>query len=360
MLRKIRFLLLALMVGGSIASQSQVVVRMKLDTVNILVGEQVDLQTFVSVDARQHVRFPEFSPRQEVIPGVEIIRAGSIDTVKINKGARMELLRRYTITSFDSSLYSIPPFEVEVDGKVYKAEEGVGLKVDWMPVDTANVHQFSNPHGLVAEPFVWKDHLFWLSLPMWVVLVLVLVFAVLLTNKKPLVRKKIVKPVTPPYKQACMNLEKLDSSSFAEDAEGSKAFYVALTDILRVYLERRYGIFAMEKTSREILGDISERVALTDKEILTEILETADAAKFAKYRTGDLERKKHVKMAATFLKETVDEAMEHPKPEIQTVVLSDGMQIGYRRFLWGGLCLLSLGGIAYAAFYADKVIYTYL
>jgi hypothetical protein len=59
-------------------------------------------------------------------------------------------------------------------------------------------------------------------------------------------------------------------------------FYVSLSLILREYLEKRFGIPALESTTREILpmlknGELTE----TMREALREILESADVAKYA-------------------------------------------------------------------------------
>ena len=54
--------------------------------------------------------FPTFNTEEELTPGVEVVANGRTDTLLADGGQRMTLTRRYTITSFDSALYTLPPF----------------------------------------------------------------------------------------------------------------------------------------------------------------------------------------------------------------------------------------------------------
>lgn len=340
---------------------SQVVVRMQLDTVDILVGEQIQLKTFVSAGSQQIVKFPEFTSSQELVPGVEVISSSKIDTLSINQGKRMELQRNYVITSFDSALYTIPPMEVEVDGKKYKASQNIGLKVSWVPVDTLHVDQFPGPHSVVPQEFVWQNKLWLLTLPTWVTLVLILMIAVRLTVKKPLVKRKTIQPMIPPYRQASLALDDLHGKlqDVSLDTAG-KDFYVQLTEIIRVYLERRFHFPAMEKTTSEIVDGVSDFLSKEQIRQMEEIFTMADVVKFAKYGSSTLDRERHLKMAVELLKETIDEKLENPTPEVQIVVLEEGMQLGFRRFLWISFFVLLVGSCLYSIYLLRVILDTYL
>ena len=53
----------------------------------------------------------------------------------LNDGKRMLIKQEYTITSFDSALYYLPPFEVMVNGESYRSK-ALAVKVYSIPVDT--------------------------------------------------------------------------------------------------------------------------------------------------------------------------------------------------------------------------------
>ena len=95
---------------------AQVTVEAKLDSVTILIGEQTGIQLSVTMKEGQEAQFPAFNPRQELTPGVEVLETTDCDTTHLNNGM-VRLARKYTITSFDDTLYYIPPINVKGGGK---------------------------------------------------------------------------------------------------------------------------------------------------------------------------------------------------------------------------------------------------
>ena len=71
-----------------------------------------------------------------------------------------------------------------------------------------------------------------------------------------------------------------------------KLYYIRLTEILRIYIERRYHIMALEQTTDEILASPEKiRTArINSLKSLASILKLADLVKFAKV-IPDLGRK---------------------------------------------------------------------
>ena len=153
--------------NAGIKLHAQTVVRASIDTASILIGEQVQVTIKCNTSARSQVAFPAFNPMQEIMPGVEFVNCTNTDTVFSNGGQRMELTKRYTITSFDSALYALPPFEVTVDGAKVLSKGSVGLKVNTIPVDTVHVDQIRAPHGVVNQPFEWEWKRLALVLSIW-------------------------------------------------------------------------------------------------------------------------------------------------------------------------------------------------
>ena len=342
----------------ALSSRAQVIVEMKLDTAEILVGQQVQLTTSVSTDAGKQVHFPSFNKDKELVKGLEVINHSKVDTTYLNSKKRVKLSRKYTITAFDSSFYSIPPMEVEVAGELHTAKAPVGLKVNIVPVDTTNLQQFAGPHTVIPQTFSWRNKLYLWSLVLWLVLLFIFIVAIRLTRKKPLTTKKVIIPQIPPFKEASTALHGLSTKTNG-DHESEKAFYIALTDLLRVYLQRRFGILAMEKTTSEIVDAMEGHVDDQKIKSLQFVFETADLVKFAKVVTSDLEKSRCVTVAEDFLKETVDDTQEHPEPEVKIIVLNDGMQKRYRRLLWITLTVLTVGGIIYTCYTSLSIYSTF-
>ncbi len=104
-----------------------------------------------------------------------------------------------------------------------------------------------------------------------------------------LVRRRIRLARMAPRERALLELREL----LARDLPGhgrAKEFYVALTGIVRRYIERRHGIRAAEQTTEEFLRDAAAHPAFAPETLarLREFLAAADLVKFAGVTaTGD-------------------------------------------------------------------------
>ncbi|MBI5883445.1 MAG: hypothetical protein HZB91_10130 [Elusimicrobia bacterium] len=88
----------------------------------------------------------------------------------------------------------------------------------------------------------------------------------------------------PPHVIAGEELDWLRGSGLWEEAR-YKEFYIRLTDILRQYVERRYGVPAMQLTTTELARELRSLAA--DRRVISEIkdlFDRADLAKFAKWK----------------------------------------------------------------------------
>ena len=135
---------------------AQVQIDIKIDSVQLFVGEQTGITLKVTADSGKKVSFPELKPGNELVPNIEIIDVQSVDTVFLNEGKRVELIQKYTITAWDSALYYLPPFKVNVDNKV-DSSKSLALKVYTLDVDTLHLDKFYPPRGVMEPPFDWND-----------------------------------------------------------------------------------------------------------------------------------------------------------------------------------------------------------
>ena len=145
--------LLCLLSIGRTVAQS-VTVEAKIDSLQILIGEQAKVQLQVAMDAKQRAVFPAYT--DTLVRGVEIIETAKPDTQFLNDRQRMLITQEYIVTSFDSALYYLPPMPVTVDGKEYSSK-ALALKVYSMPVDTLHPDQFFGQKTVMKAPFAWED-----------------------------------------------------------------------------------------------------------------------------------------------------------------------------------------------------------
>jgi hypothetical protein len=94
-----------------------------------------------------------------------------------------------------------------------------------------------------------------------------------------------------------------------EDLIGSgrfQEFYVRLSDIIRRYIEDRFGIRAPERTTEEFLAEVSsgEILKKRDTALLDEFLAHCDLVKFAKHQPTEEEIQKSFDSAKAFIEGT--------------------------------------------------------
>lgn len=289
-----------------LCSFAQVSVETKIDSIQILIGEQTDLTLSVTAKDGARIKFPVFKPSQYITPGVEVLENKDADTSHLDNGL-VKISKRYTLTSFDENLYYLPPMNVTVNGKNYKSRN-LALKVITVPVDTLHPEKFFPPKDVQDNPFLWSDWSLTFCLSVLIILIglTVCYLYVRLKENKPIITKvRIIKRVLP-HQKALNEIEHIKENRMTA-SEDQKTYYTLLTDVLRNYIKERFGFNAMEMTSTEII----ERLRTEGDEKMTselkELFVTADLVKFAKYSTLINENDANLVSAIEFINTTKQE-----------------------------------------------------
>lgn len=287
---------------------AQVSVEVRIDSIEMLIGEQVHVSLAVTAGDNANVAMPTFKPQQMVTPGVEVLAGTAMQKQSIDNGMAVYSCV-YTLTSFDGNLYYLPPFVVKVDGKEYKSKS-LALKVLEVPVDTVNVDKFFGPADVQDNPFSWRE---W-SIPFWFSVIMLLLGAVgyylyvrLRTGKPVIAHIRVVKRLLP-HQKAMKAIERIKEEKLVQ-SENQKEYYTMLTDTLRNYIRERYGFNAMEMTSSEIIANLTATADAKSLDELRELFRTADLVKFAKYSTLINENDMNLVNAIAFINQTKVENM---------------------------------------------------
>ena len=307
------FLLIILALGGwtglhRVNAQS-VTVDATIDSLQILIGEQAKIKLQVSLDADKRAIFPVYP--DTMVRGVEVLEVAKPDTQWLNDGRRTLITQEYTITSFDSALYYLPPMEVMVDTQKYYSK-ALALKVYSMPVDTLHPDQFFGPKEIMQAPFAWEDWYVAIAcVLLFVPFLLLLIYLVKrIMDNKPIIRKVKVEPQLPPHQLAMQEIERIKGEK-AWQKGMSKEYYTELTDVLRAYIKGRFEFNAQEMTSSEIIDkllEVNDKEAIKD---LRELFQTADLVKFAKYETLINENDRNLVNAIDFIDQTKTNEVVH-------------------------------------------------
>ncbi len=225
----------------------------------------------------------------ELAPGVELHTKGMPDTTVLGND-RLQINRQMLIQPFDSGDVVIPGLEFIVGQDTFRSNP-VALKV-YTPdeqVDTmTTVHDMMDT--VAAPRHFWDWVPGWIADWWWLYLLCIVVIAGAATAWYVYHRgglKVLVKPAPkpmPPYEKAISQLEVLRNRKLCEKGQ-EKEFYTELTEILRQYLEGRFGINAMEMTTTQIKAAVKANSTTRDMSAqMNQILEMADFVKFAKMR----------------------------------------------------------------------------
>ena len=306
-------------------TKAQVSVTATIDSAAIFIGEQAHIQLKVTSADNYQVTFPVY-PDKILVPGIEVLKEEIISSEQSTNDKPSTVIKEYTVTSFDTALYYIPPFQVKVKDKTYKSKN-IALKVETVDIDTLHLDKFFGPKDNAEVPFKWSD---WKGLLLMSLLLLLLLAVIIYIGNK------------------------LTSSK--ESAVDTKAYYTRLTDVLRLYIQRRYGFSAREMTSREIITQLTQQVDDNSVAELRELFQTADLAKFAKLQTQLSENDNNLLRALQFVQNTNVETIEQPKPK--PVVAPEIKRNKRSRLLLNSvLCVLIIASLLLLYFIARGLYY---
>jgi len=152
---------------------------------------------------------------------------------------------------------------------------------------------------------------FWWALLILVVIAAGLVYFFKFYKKgiKPTFLK--IKPEEPPHVIALRELEIIRKEKIWSKGQ-IKEYHVQITDVVREYIEKRFGVFAVEMTTSEILESFENNELISEADFMKvrQILELADNVKFAKYQALQNENDLSLKNSFDFVentKEIIDE-----------------------------------------------------
>lgn len=248
-------------------------VSSKIDTTSIRIGEQFNYE--IIVDETKDVRFPKFE--SDSLNRIGVVTAHKIDSLK------NQLIKKYTLTSFDSGRYVLPGQEIFIKDKRFLTDQII-IDVGTVQVDTIKQPMYPIKE-IQNEPYLFSDYLnyFWGLLVLLLVIGLILYFVL---RDKPTEEELISR--IPPFDAAKMRLKELDSKELISQNK-IKLYYVELTDIVRTFIEREMNIPALESTTDELLETISDFNSSSNLNIpketlikLQKLLQEADLVKFAK------------------------------------------------------------------------------
>ena len=303
-------IVLSFLQGTKLYAQ-QTLIDVSIDSAAILIGEQTVLHLTVTTDNGKNVIVP--IPNDTLMTGVEVLNIAKADTTVIDNN-RLLIKQDILVTSFDSSLYLLPPFKV-IDQTDMIYSNQVALKVSTIPVNIDKPDEFNDIKDTWDPPFVLADYYLLIYGVLFACFLICLIGYILkrLRNRQSIIPFKKQEPKLPPFEMAMKELDEIKQQKLWQQGR-NKEYYTLLTDTLRKYMVNRFGINAMEMTSGEILELIRlESEANSSYNSLKQILELADFVKFAKLHPLPDENELSLMNAYLFVNQT--KVVEVASPE---------------------------------------------
>ena len=295
----------------------QIKVSASLERDSIWLGDQIKMILVAEYPVGTTITFPQL--KDSLDNGIDVISRSTRDSSKLSDGI-LQMRQSYIITAFDSGPHPIEQFKFVGHSRITPdtlRSNPLWLFVKVPPVDLKKgFADIKKPYG---APVTFKEIAPWiLGIILLASIVFLILYAINRRKKNIPLFSLPVKPKLPPHVVALSELNKLKEEQLWQH-DKVKDYYTRLTDIIRVYLEERYEVPAMEQTTQEILTQFKgENSAIKGKLFsgLQKTLDTSDLVKFAKYTPLADENHYVLVQAYTLVEETKPEPVENVKKTV--------------------------------------------
>ncbi|NOZ45952.1 MAG: hypothetical protein GXO79_04135 [Chlorobi bacterium] len=334
----IKYIFISLMfIGGIIKTNAQVLtVKASVDTNIILIGDQVNFYFDVNQPKDLKINFPFIT--DTLANKIEVLQDMGKDTFPSQDANQINIRQKYLITSFDSGIYVIPSYNFTFQSLMKAGEDTIAtiplyFGVQTMAMDTAHPDQIADIKLPIKAPLTFREILPYALIGYFILFIISFLVYYFEKRKKnePVFARKI-KPKEPPHIIAYRNLDRLRNEKLWQK-NMVKKFHSVLTETIRRYIEDRFFVDAMEKTSNELLISLKENKLLDSIlfEKVEKMLKLADLVKFAKHIPLADENELSLKDAYYFVDKTkqvfVHNEQETVKTNENTTEVSDEKSI---------------------------------
>ncbi len=291
----------------------------------VMIGDQFTLSVEIEKDISGEVGLPQFKDDM-LMEKIEVLGQPTVDTLSVD-GRSVKLRINYTLTSFDAGMYGFTGFPVVFmdDAKASSGDTVRSASMDMLVVQTFDIDttkmQIYDIKPQMQTPFIMDEIWDFIARHKWAfiaggVFALLLAWGIFEWLRRRKRAAKAEKPQLPPHITAMIALEQLRGKMLWQGGK-VKEYYSELSDILREYIEGRYGIETMEMTSAEILSKLSKEVECAEKEQrrAKEFFEIADLAKFAKFTPSPVDCSESFEGVSHFVDSTKVLIKEQPQNE---------------------------------------------
>lgn len=249
---------------------------LKTDSLNYTVGDVINLTVTVKHPNTVKLFFP---PVLDSLKSLEFVKNDTLITKEEN--GQITSTKLYKLMGFDSARVTVGPFTFTGQNgnqPVTVITDSLSLFVATVAVDTsAQLKSIKEP---IEIPI---DKLLIAAIAGGILLLAGLIYLIYRKWKNRDIPVEVYRDTRTPLEKALDRLAVLKKTDLLSKGE-FKQYYIELTELLREFYERVYGVKALEETSGELIAELKKIDELREFIRETEaLLEYADMVKFAKF-----------------------------------------------------------------------------
>lgn len=278
-----------------------------LDKKDATIGEKIKLTVSVNYKAGLVVEFPELGQQIGVFA---VKKAEKIDSPRPERSGYFTVERSWTLCTYEVGSQTVPPLEVKYKGRsgeetISTNEVSVAIKGVLKEGEAATDIKDIRPP--LDVPTNFKRLIVWLSAGIAALLISLAVFWLLWKRKGAQGKPEKKLPPRAPHEVAYELLDALAKEGLVEKGM-VKEYYYRLTNIVRHYIEGRFGLLAPERTTEEFLVEMARANTLdkSHKVLIQDFLNHCDMVKYAKYGPSLMEIEETYALARRLIDETKD------------------------------------------------------
>ena len=228
-----------------------IVVSASIDSTMIMIGDQTDMHLKAVSDPSELVQMPVIGDL--LMDEIAVVKRTKVDTI-ITEDGRRELTQTLTLTCFKDSLYSIPPLAFK-SGKDSFMTEAMSLNVV-QPFEMDTTMQITDIKANEDAPIWWWGIIRWILLGLLITGIIGLAIWIYLKYfKHDKEAEAAAIPLRPAEEVALEKLDRIKKEEIWQEGR-VKEYHTQLTDVIREYIGRRFGVMSTEKTSDETLKEL--------------------------------------------------------------------------------------------------------
>lgn len=291
-----------LLIGGKLAEAQ---IEFSADTGKIGWGERVVITARLGISAEDNIlsldSFPQWT---DTVPGgLEILETIGPDTISTSKKDPGDwdyvIQKSWVVTAWDSGFVNLPGLQIQ---KMSTRTNGKNELV--VHAEIIDIQWTTSERVRRAMPFIIA------FIILLAILGLGYYFYKKHRNKSPSISSSEPEIILLPHIVALKKLKELKSREAWLKGD-EKTFQVDLSQIIREYIDRRFSVSSLDKTSSEAIAiiriiDISESYKMT----LTSALMLGDQIKFAKFKAAHDMHLKSLNDCIDFVQKTKEDEVD--------------------------------------------------